>query len=741
MYLYSSLRKPSKLATKKDDKYHLDMAKSYLSSVNTTMHQEFIIRCMVNWCFYKGNQWIFSEDLESFMMDESGSFRNRIKIVQNIVRPIVEYYRGNTIRMDYTPRARAMSRNAINRRESELAEMLTMSNFANKMPPAIQTAFKQKYAIGGNAAETERMFNNKYIDEYEEDINAFQEKISEDNDFEDLKNRLIAPVALDGVGVLKECEWAGKQVWDIQNSWYWFFDHAAQKPDLSDSEFMGDWEAELPVEMFEKYSNLSSTERKMLEEASRDNSPYRSAYNNDYGLHNLFSFSSQLGGRIPKYNVFWKDGFFSEYAFVEDQFGDTIFTKINDKDSIYTDKDIVPPPNEKLLMQVVKSKAWNNSKKSARIFTDSLHYCRFVPAECIGASPDSGYDIILEYGEYPYSKEEGYGAGNVQFPYKCYCWMYDKGEISSPVDAIIDPQRLLNRMLSVGESQINNSRGSGTVLDADMIDAQDGEEEVLKKMNMSQPVLVNAKGNLNNSIGQYDSTVKSGTFALFNVATNVERIAQSMIGGGQALMGGGGAIRATAGVNDANINQGTLMQEPVFYCVNKTLLQAYQSIVSRGKRIAIANQYELVAAVGDAGARVITLSEEYENEIFRVYLERVASKSDQITEGNNLLLMLMNYQLLDGKTIARLFNNANPLEVSKAMREYQAQLEEARAAAKDDATRQAPRLMQGAMAEQRLQDMENDQPQMTEIMKQKIKSDTDLKKTQMNLLGNLARNR
>ena len=88
--IYNAVR-PNRITTKnKDEQYHIDYGRWILSCVSVSNYSQFIYKSFINWAFYKGNQWMFYEDLDAFLMDESGESRNRIKFVQNIIRPFVE---------------------------------------------------------------------------------------------------------------------------------------------------------------------------------------------------------------------------------------------------------------------------------------------------------------------------------------------------------------------------------------------------------------------------------------------------------------------------------------------------------------------------------------------------------------------------------------------------------------------------------------------------------------------------
>ena len=126
-----------------------------------------------------------------------------------------------------------------------------------------------------------------------------------------------------------------------------------------------------------------------------------------------------------------------------------------------------------------------------------------------------------------------------EFPYKAYTWAYDKGEILSPLDDAIQPQRFINRLLSVAESHINNSRGTGSVIAKDAVDPRDGEESIVRSINTSKPIFVDTTrtGSVQNSVGQYGSNLGQGTMALFNVIKEMQVAMQDVTGINEAMTG------------------------------------------------------------------------------------------------------------------------------------------------------------------------------------------------------------
>ena len=117
--------RPNQLDEVKNEAYHNKFARWTLNGLNDLYHREFILKSMTNWSFYKGGdgQWIFDEDLEGFFLDESGDVRNRLKWTKNLIRPMVEQYVGNAIRLSYNARAKTFGDFVVNRREKEMLRL------------------------------------------------------------------------------------------------------------------------------------------------------------------------------------------------------------------------------------------------------------------------------------------------------------------------------------------------------------------------------------------------------------------------------------------------------------------------------------------------------------------------------------------------------------------------------------------------------------------------------------------
>ena len=654
--------RPNRLEGKKDEEYHRKYARWILGSVSNSAHNLFMTKSSVNWAFYKGNQWIFNEDLQGFLMDESGDSRNRIKFVENLIRPMVEQYVGNAIRLDLNMDVIAISEFAANRREMELARLKILASEAARSE-VLGDEMRAALPIGETEEETEEIFENTYVDDFSDVINLLVDNVMEENDFEDKKIILSKHLALDGIGVLYGTEYNGEYLWEVIDPRYFIFDHSAKRPDLKDAEYMGMYHEMIPSTIYERWQDVSLEDKKAIEKFTETPGSINSGSYSSYGGFDI------SGGRAPVYEMFWRDTEQQEWGYVMDEFGYEFFTRIgDDEDSKFKKKDLIIPEED-------GHKKILKGKKSRKIFVDVLRYTVFIPGEIM---PTKGSkDIVLESGRVPYTESSISNPSNVEFPFKCYCWAYNNGDILSPVDDAIAPQRYLNRIQSIVESHINNSRGSGTIIDGDMVDAQGGEEEILRSMNLSKPIFVKAKGNLNNSLGSYDSTIGSGVVSMYEAAAQTRQSIQNITGVNESMQGTAGGKRRLVGVTQLDIQRGTLIQEPFYYALSRIILQAGQAIASVGKRIYADNRRKLAIMTGDKGVRNIVITDEMVIEDFRMYIKRTVGIEEQKQAGNQLLFTLVGAQLIDRKRFANMLNRGNIDDIARAVREHQQELAEA----------------------------------------------------------------
>ena len=699
--------RPNRLESKKDAAYHLDFAKWALGAVQNQHHNEFIKKSLINWSFYKGGkgQWLFEEDTAGFFADESGNSRHRIMITKNLIRPMVEQFVGNAVRLSYKARAQSTSEFIINRREEELGKMNFYTQ-AKQSDPILANAIDANMEVGDTTDENFRIVENFFVDKYQRTINNILKYTERDIDMDELKVQITRHLAVTGLGVYKGYEQNQRYMASAVDPMFFFFDRSARKPDLSDAEYMGEWYYSDVPTILERFQNIKPSDRKAIEKASQ---------NNSHGIHQLLNsfYNSTVGGKIPVYETYWRDVEVQEYGFVKDKYNYPFFTRINHKDSQYTTKDLIKSKTD-------EHKKILKGKKSKKIYVDTLRYAIFIPKSEVGAKED----ILLEYGEAPYQETYKLDPSNVQFPYKCYSWIYDKGEILSPIDDAINPQRFINRMLSVAESHITNLRGSGTVIDKNAVDPRDGEEAIVRALNTSKPIFVDTTrtGSVQNSVGTYGANFSSGTNALFQVVREMQLSMQDVTGINEAMTGTQGGSDALVGVLQSQIQRGTLIQEPFYYALTTILKQAYQHIATVGKRIMADSPRRAAIVTGDKGAEIINITEDLMLEDFRVFIERANAEESEVEQANNLLFTLLQAGLLDANRVSHLFGRGTLDMVADSMREFQAEQREA-----NILNSQLAQQEQAGMQQQAAQQQEAAfQAEQLEMEKQSFSKEEDL---------------
>jgi hypothetical protein len=649
--------RPNQLEAVKDKQYHNDFARWTLNGINDFYHREFIVKSLANWSFYKGDQWIFDEDLESFFLDESGDVKNRLKWTKNLIRPMVDQYIGNAIRLAYNARAKTFGDFVINRREKEMMRLKGFQKIA-QLIPEVKDLITDRVPIRDTEAETMEDFDLMFDDNLAETINNLLTYIEKDIDIIQLKIRICKFLALNGVGVYKGFESNMKYVGDAIDPMYWWFDRSARKPDLSDAAYMGEWYFMVTSSIFERWQEISKDDRILIE---------KSAVNQSFNSNNTvnsYYYSNMPGGKIPVYETYWKDTEQQEYAYVMDPYGYPLWTKINTIDGKYKTKDVIDPPkNEKT------DKLFDKGKKTVKIYVDTLRFCIFIPSEQIG----SDHDIILEYGEVPYQETYKYDPSSTQFPYKCYTWNYDKGQIITPIDDALSPQRLINRFISMAESQANNSNLQGTIIAAEAINPRDGEEGTKRAINQGKPIIVETvrTGSVQNSVGTYGSNLNNNIFTIFSAMKEFQMSLGDVTGVNDAMTGTMGGDDTLVGVVDAQIQRGSILQEPFYYALTKILEQAYQHMATVGKKVYYDSPRKMSMIVGDKGYQILTVTQDHMLEDFRIDVERTESQLTLKNNANSLIFTLLQGGLLDPLRASMLLNRATPDQVSKSLREYQ----------------------------------------------------------------------
>ena len=698
-----------------NEEYHLDYAKWAWGAANDYRHQEWIEKTVINKRFYKGDQWIEDEDLEAFLKDSTGEQRNRIKVIHNIVRPMVEQYRGNAIRLKINATARSVSKMAITRKDEALAEQIFKTEVSNEFEEVGEALRANDQSIGRDEAETTAIFENLYVDQYSIMINRLLRYVSNLNKFENQQVRISENLALSGLGVNRAFQHGGHQRYRVVESDEFWFDRDAREKDLTDASFMGTQEPMDPALIFEKWENIPDEQKRYIENYVSENS--------EGIMQSTINGRAWNQSRVPVVSAYWRDTEKYKYGWVLDENGYELLTKIDyvypgEDEARYTDKDVIDPPESP------KNKRLFKKKNTRNMYVDVLRYAVFIPGEAIAteaqkSNPEHRYnDILLEFGLDDYQETSMLDISNVKFPFKCSTWGYVDGEVFSPVDDAINPQRLINRVLSVAESQLNNAGGSGPVIDESTIGSQD-IDEIRTSINQGDAITLHTKGKgIPNSIGQYDASPSAGTYKMFDMIPIMENMLKTTTGINEGLSGQSTGSDQLVGVTELMIQRGSLMQEPFYAALADVFLQMYQHTATVGKRFYIDNERELAIAVGDDGLDILKLAKDMRNEDFRTFIKRENVDTILTSQANQMLGLFFELQLIDKATYANLYDRSTPEEVTFEMRKRMGEQQELqRRQAQED------QAMNQQMQAQEQQMMQQQQAQEQQMMQQQQAQD------------------
>ena len=713
-FILGSTTKPDRYKVPKDEKYHVEMGRYCADSGFCREHDKHMYDGSINLEFFRNNQWIIEEDIDNFLKDNSGNLKNRIKATKNKIIPIIAQYLGNARKMDLQFRVENLSPNAINRREFKLAELMFFTQLANNSDDSFKAYLKTVMPIGETMEETAELFDNIWVDEFTESVRQFDKVITEDTNLPSYQEDLAFDLAIWGLTGLRYDFHNGDFVVNKVEIDSFFFDRTCKRRDLQDAMFMGDIDPVSTEYLFERY-RLNDLDKKALSD------------------RNVLDIDGTFG-RNPIVKAYWKDSEESKFGWVLDPFGYHYLVQLDTEDNNdgkkYTEDDLLP---ESELSDGEKSILEGNIGKME---VDVVRYCHFVPSEYLSTSVDRDgvQDIVLEFGVLEYQDTNMERIYNTKFPYKMGAWYYIKGEVFTPISALINPQRFINRMASVQENMINTAMPSNLMYDPGMVD---DEAEFLSNMYEGVPNRVDTKGlgiqNLVQKVGGgFDSSVQLLDALMESQSSSMDR----MTGINESLRGDTQGANKLVGVTALEIQRGSISQEGFYGVIADLYKDMHVSICNVARRAYADSGRRLAIMVGDRHAQILTMSSEYNTEDFRVYVKRIADPEQADLIAQERLLSLMERQIIGKPILAKYWDT--PLDLSKAIKEQvmidmemqKAQQQEQQLAMQEDqqAMQQEQQL---ADQEAGIQEERQDAYKQIEVDQQQQDRQVDIEKTQM----------
>jgi hypothetical protein len=159
---------------------------------------------------------------------------------------------------------------------------------------------------------------------------------------------------------------------------------------------------------------------------------------------------------------------------------------------------------------------------------------------------------------------------------------------------------------------------------------------------------------------------------MFQVIQSVQQSIQDVTGVNEAMTGTQGGSDMLVGVIEAQIQRGSLVQEPFYWALTSILKQAFQHMATVGKAIYHDNPRRLAMIVGDEGMKRINITEDHLLQDYRIFIDRAETPEQGRNAANQLLFTLLQAGLIDNNVFANLFNRATPELVAKELRNFNA---------------------------------------------------------------------
>ncbi len=658
--------RPSRLGNQNTEEYHIEWARYIIGQCNNSLLINNSIQSWVRWRFYLNQQWIYNEDLEPFLLDETGDARNRIRWSYNIIEKMVNSFVGNAIRQSYEARAYNASPEAAEAKQDELAKRMQAHKFMNAMPLMAEN-FMRQYNLGSSPEETLLKLEEEGDEDYLElATNELIRSIEKDKKLQTmLKRTLTRYKAVDGISILKK--YLGDGCFDLDpiNLPYFFYDHTARLPDLSDAEYMGDYSIDLPPHIFELCPDLSEDDRKAIDTfAQYQRAPFANEFMNLLYM--------QMAGRIPRYNCYWKDSEKKQTAYFADEFGYHYRSSISeDKEDENYFGNRLP---EAELTDEEKEKVGSNNL--IETFCDIIRHCEFIPKEIGNLSKD----VLISYGVDEYAYRDVDKPAECRFPYYIDTYEYYQGIIVSPIDSVIDPQRMMNRFLSMAEADMNTAPAAHTVVDKNLFVEEGAEEEFRRAHARGGVATVDARGiSLPNAVfeGGGEKSVVNVKMKL-DVVEMVRQMVGNVTGFNDTMQGLGSGERVLKSVQQSMLDQGALGHEDFFAGQAEMWTKVYEDIAGPVRMMYADYGHELTRLVNHRAVEVLQFTKDQSRMKLHLELNRVKNDDISIQSNNALLLQLKQMDLISEEGFGKCFNRSELDEVVYWMRVYSGEKREAK---------------------------------------------------------------
>lgn len=662
---------------KKDKVYHLEYGRSCIAQIDHAALEDLRLQMYLNGQFFAGNQWILREDIETFLMNSSEDSRNRLAVKINMFRTVLEKYRGTALRMSFNCTARPIGGLAMNRMQEFLARQLNMGAIA-ATSTNLRDALSETNTFGRTDEETTAIIENTYRDQLLEALHQLILAVAEicevgkhnEEDMWDLVNS----------GLVVSCAKKGYTHMELERvspkDFFYGGTQDIKSLDLRECEFMG-YHCEMsPTAIYEQYQPPDSVVRR-IESAMRSNA----------GIG-----ASGAVIQPTVYRVCWKDFMYQVWGYVRGIDGLPELAKINfippdappDFKPEFTDADVIDPED------TPRNWEFFRGGRTRQCIVEICRYVDMIPWESMFGCTDDykksnvpkeeQYDICLAYGVHDFQEVNPFDTAKVKLPFQVRAWAIHENRIIAPMSDHRDPQRFMNRIMSVTEQQFNNSGGKGVMIDTDMLPPHLDENDVTLRVRRGEAIPFETKGKgIPNAFGIYDATPGQGTHAYFQVLNEVMSLMRVVSATPEAATGTATADQLN-GVTQMLLEQSNILDGAIYHALADYNRQKYQHIATAGKQLYLERPDVIKDLVSTQDQKVLLASEDAALERLLIKIERVDAEQVERKNVDSTAIALRNMGLLDGQRFANIFGRGTMDQLLSAIRSFASDLARAEAA-------------------------------------------------------------
>lgn len=701
-------------SSKKGDKYHAQMVRADIGAMNSTqiirMHQKaWLLERAYN------DDVMTQEDYDTFMLDDSMNPRNRTMFGFNMVKPIIEQFRGTAIQNSFNASVMPVTHLTKTRRMMELGQLKLMHSLG-EMSKEAKVIIGSHYNLGQTMAESEGIFDSKWQDANTKAMNHLLSQMASINDMNRFDGDDMMRFAIWGMLPEIARENGSHFRWERIHPKDFFYDTSFTYPDMSDATFKG-VRPEMSMPKVAEMWNLSHDDMRAVEESVQQ-----------YTTNPKFSLATRNKVRVT--SNYWTDVMYQEFGYARINDVPTLVRVGDTEEGItkgpITYNDLMDPPdteeNDRLF----------DGKKTRKSFVEVTRFADVVLWEDAAGRPikhedahkrEAGNmpDLILKSGPYGLQEYNPFDPTTSVNPVKVSVFASAAGEIVSPCQAILDPNRFMNRILSAIESQANSSGGKSLIIDMDLVKEGFTELDVTAAAKRGDAIPLNAGGRgVSNAVSSHDNSMGSGAYAMLQIVNASQDLIRTVTGV-NASFAGEQQKDQLVGVTDILVQRGALMMEPVHDKFADLKLQKYKCMATAGKEFYLRRPDVLMDLIGDEEMMYLFQSRYFELERFNAVIVRDNPEQQKREVTNNWLNILLQQGLIDRTRYANLYNRSYVDDVAPAIREYAAELAQAENQAKRDEAKQA---MQAGLAAQYAKAEEDEK----EVYKDKVNMDMMLAK-------------